>query len=123
MLSNIVVPVLMATAAIAAPEPAPLQGRSTGGKVNNGAIANWNNSNIKDGNGSGKNEYHMYWGNGTPGAGWPDKSQWASFEDMLVCHQVKTTHARQLTVLGSTPTRMPCSTPAMATPTTAGLKL
>lgn len=82
MLYSIVFPVLMASAALAAPHVTQLEDRSTGGRVQNGAIARFDNSNIKDGSGGGKDEYRMYNGNGSTGNGWPDKSQWVSFEDM-----------------------------------------
>ncbi|KAJ3498986.1 hypothetical protein NLG97_g695 [Lecanicillium saksenae] len=83
MFSNIALLVLMATAALAAPHASQLEDRSTGGKVQNGAIARFDNTNIKDGIGGGRDEYHMYYGDGSTGAGWPDKSKWVSFEDMF----------------------------------------
>ncbi|OAA70056.1 hypothetical protein LEL_09872 [Akanthomyces lecanii RCEF 1005] len=83
MLPNIAVPVLMASAALAAPHVTQLEDRSTGGKVQNSAIARFDNSNNKDGSGAGKDEYRMYYGNGSTGNGWPDKSKWVSFEDMF----------------------------------------
>lgn len=88
MLSKIAVPVLMATAAVAAPQgpgavEAEIHGRSTGGRVNNGNVANYNNGNIQDGNGDGSPDYTMYWGDGTTGSGWPGKDRWVSFENMF----------------------------------------
>lgn len=81
-LSKIAFPVLMASAALAAPHVTELEDRSTGGKVQNSAIARFDNSNNQDGIGAGKDVYRIYYGNGSTGNGWPDKSKWVSFENM-----------------------------------------
>lgn len=59
-----------------------LDSRQLGGKVTNGAIANFDSGNTYDGIGAGKDEYRMYYGDGSTGAGWPDRSRWVSFVDM-----------------------------------------
>lgn len=79
MHSNMIASVLLAATAMAAPA---LEDRSTGGRVNDPNIANFNNGNIHDGIGKGRDEYRMYWGNGSPSQGWPGKDRWVSFEDM-----------------------------------------
>ncbi|TWU73844.1 hypothetical protein ED733_005336 [Metarhizium rileyi] len=52
-------------------------------RVYNGNLANYDVNNIHDGVGGGHDSYTMYWGDGSTGAGWPDKSRWVSFEDMF----------------------------------------
>lgn len=59
--------------------------RATGEKVSNGAVARFDNNNIKDGVGSGTDTYTLHLGSGSTSDGWPDKSKWVSFEDMYVC--------------------------------------
>jgi hypothetical protein len=56
--------------------------RDTGEWVNNGNIATWDSTNILDGVGNGVDSYTMYWGDGSTGSGWPDKSRWVSFQNM-----------------------------------------
>lgn len=56
--------------------------RVTGETVTNG-VARFDNSNIQDGVGDGVDQYTMYWGDGSLGAGWPDQSRWVSFENMF----------------------------------------
>ncbi|UKZ91351.1 uncharacterized protein TrAFT101_006335 [Trichoderma asperellum] len=56
--------------------------RATGETVNN-AVARYDNSNITDGVGDGVDSYTLYLGDGSTGAGWPDQSQWVSFENMF----------------------------------------
>lgn len=62
--------------------------RATGERVSNGNVANYNVNNINDGVGSGSDSYTMYWGDGSTGAGWPAKSRWVSFENMLVLSSI-----------------------------------
>ena len=57
--------------------------RQTGERVSNGNLATYNQDNIQDGVGSGSDSYTMYWGDGSTGAGWPEKSRWVSFENMF----------------------------------------
>ncbi|KAJ6786127.1 hypothetical protein PWT90_02483 [Aphanocladium album] len=93
MFAKTAISALLAGTAIAAPATpttpdvdisiGALDARQLGGKVSNGAIANWNPDNINDGVGGGKDEYNMYWGDGSTGAGWPDRSRWVSFVDMF----------------------------------------
>ncbi|OAA72561.1 hypothetical protein ISF_01634 [Cordyceps fumosorosea ARSEF 2679] len=93
MIAKTAISALLAGAAIAAPATptatevdfsiGALDSRQLGGKVNNGAIANFNADNTRDGIGAGKDEYKMYWGDGSTGAGWPDRNRWVSFEDMF----------------------------------------
>lgn len=96
----VAVSALLAGSAVAVPYPSPvevaptrtatevdfsiggLEARQLGGKVTNNQIANWNYGNIQDGVGSGRDEYKMYWGDGSTGAGWPDRNKWVSFENM-----------------------------------------
>lgn len=47
--------------------------------MKSGAIARFDNDNINDGVGKGKDEYHVYKGNGD---NFPQRSQWVSFVDM-----------------------------------------
>ena len=55
---------------------------ATGGQVNNPAVAVTSINNA-DG-GSGTDSYRQYNGDGTTGAGWPDKSAWESFDNMYM---------------------------------------
>lgn len=55
---------------------------ATGGQVTNPAVAVTSINNA-DG-GSGADSYRQYNGDGTTGAGWPDRSAWESFENMYV---------------------------------------
>ncbi|KAK3080959.1 hypothetical protein LTS18_011566 [Coniosporium uncinatum] len=57
-----------------------VRGAQTGGQVQSGAVARYDNDNINDGVGSGTDSYTMYWGNGDS---FPQKSQWVSFVDMF----------------------------------------
>lgn len=75
---------LLAGSAAAVPAELSLDTRQLGGTVTNGALANWNSNNINDGVGGGSDSYKMYWGTGTTGEGWPDRSRWVSFVDMSV---------------------------------------
>ncbi|KAK1249604.1 hypothetical protein MKX08_009607 [Trichoderma sp. CBMAI-0020] len=59
-----------------------LRVRATGEQVTNG-LARFDNSNITDGVGDGVDQYTMYFGDGSTGAGWPDQSRWVSFENMF----------------------------------------
>lgn len=65
------------------PAAADLERRQKGERVQNGNLATYNSANIKDGNGNGVDSYTMYWGDGSTGQGWPDKSRWVSFENMF----------------------------------------
>ncbi|KAL7917408.1 hypothetical protein ACQKWADRAFT_324669 [Trichoderma austrokoningii] len=56
--------------------------RASGETVTNG-LARFDNSNITDGVGDGIDQYTMYFGDGSTGAGWPDQSRWVSFENMF----------------------------------------
>jgi hypothetical protein len=55
--------------------------RDTGGWVQIAADAVWN-INDEDGIGAGSDQYTMYWGDGSAGAGWPTRDQWVSFTEM-----------------------------------------
>ena len=55
--------------------------RDTGGWVQIAADAVWS-INDEDGIGAGTDQYYMYWGDGSAGAGWPTRSQWVSFTEM-----------------------------------------
>jgi hypothetical protein len=55
--------------------------RDTGGWVQIAADAVWS-INDEDGIGAGTDQYNMYWGDGSAGAGWPTRSQWVSFTEM-----------------------------------------
>ncbi|KAM3433493.1 hypothetical protein MY4824_005911 [Beauveria thailandica] len=93
MFAKTVISALMAGAAIAAPSTpttaevnysiGALDSRQLGGRVSNSAIANFNSGNTHDGIGPGKDEYHMYYGDGSTGAGWPARNRWVSFVDMF----------------------------------------
>lgn len=92
MIAKTTISALLAGAALAIPATpttpevdfsiGALDSRQLGGKVTNSAIANFNSGNTHDGIGAGKDEYHMYYGDGSTGAGWPDRSRWVSFVDM-----------------------------------------
>lgn len=92
MIAKTAISALLAGAAFAAPATpttgevdfsiGAVESRQLGGKVTNGAIATWNPSNTNDGIGAGRDEYKMYWGDGSTNAGWPDRSRWVSFVDM-----------------------------------------
>jgi hypothetical protein len=64
----------------AAPVEQKKQKRDSNAHVN--APAGIYTINNQDGVGAGSSNYNFYSGDGTPGAGWPSQSQWASFEDM-----------------------------------------
>ncbi|KAJ4148190.1 hypothetical protein LMH87_002671 [Akanthomyces muscarius] len=93
MIAKTTISALLAGAALAIPATpttpevdfsiGALDSRQLGGKVTNSAIANFNSGNTHDGIGAGKDEYHMYYGDGSTGAGWPDRSRWVSFVDMF----------------------------------------
>jgi hypothetical protein len=59
-----------------------IETRATGERVTNG-VARFDNSNILDGVGNGVDQYTMYWGDGSTGAGWPAQSRWVSFQNMF----------------------------------------
>jgi len=67
--------------AFAAAAPA-LQARATGGQVTDPNVQ-VSSINGEDGVGAGVDAYTFYQGDGSLGAGWPDKTQWASFEEMF----------------------------------------
>jgi len=58
-----------------------LQARATGGVVTGGAAVT--SINNQDGIGAGTDQYTLYLGDGSQGAGWPTKESWVSFEDMF----------------------------------------
>ncbi|KAB2580097.1 putative exo-beta- -glucanase protein [Lasiodiplodia theobromae] len=69
-----------ATPTVTSHDPATMVRRTTGGVVTGAAaVASINN---RDGIGAGKDSYTFYKGDGSPGAGWPTKDKWVSFEDM-----------------------------------------
>ncbi len=94
MFAKTAISALLAGAALAAPATpttaevdfsiGALESRQLNGKVTNSAIANYNAGNTNDGIGAGKDEYRMYYGDGSTGAGWPDRNRWVSFVDMYV---------------------------------------
>ena len=63
------------------PKERSLQSRAPGGQVNDPSLQT-TSINDSDGVGPGVDNYVFYQGDGTTGAGWPDKSTWVSFEDM-----------------------------------------
>lgn len=64
---------------------------ATGGQVINPTVAVTSINNA-DG-GSGTDSYRQYNGDGTTGAGWPDKSAWESFDNMYVVGPHDSTNA------------------------------
>ena len=66
-------------------QPAKKNVFATGGIVTNPnlAVSDINNN---DGIGPGTDNYRLYTGDGTTGAGWPDKGNWVSYVDMYHLH-------------------------------------
>ena len=54
---------------------------AAGGRVSNPKLQT-TSINLSDGVGAGVDKYVFYQGDGTTGAGWPDKSKWVSYIDM-----------------------------------------
>ena len=60
-----------------------IMNRAPGGVVNHSSVRRCDNSNINEGIGGGSDSYRMYWGAGRANEGWPQRSQWVSFEPMF----------------------------------------
>ncbi|MCJ1443666.1 MAG: hypothetical protein MMC23_004166 [Stictis urceolatum] len=71
-----------ALATLATAAPTTRMAKRTQGQVVTGSAA-VTTINDEDGVGAGSNTYNFYQGDGSTGAGWPDQSQWASFNEMF----------------------------------------